>query len=543
MPAATTGCDRSANLALAESQLAAGTRQKAEGRESCVDRYYSAAIQAWRYLESPPSSAADPNYRAAWQTYQQGLARLLAAARRSGRLDPRGSLILADARGRHVVPIAYYGFAWKPQEFCQVFSAEDRVSRDIVHHYRTCGLGTCLVAIRQGCGEELFFPARQYFPVTAILRPGRSAYGSVDGSTLPDSHGPDAVLEFYNPCLFGSLPVGATVVPMARDLTAPLDRLLGDTPRKFTEGFLDPGDAGVKPRLVVMEPYQRGKIPVVFIHGLWSDPVTWIDAVNDLRAQGDIYRQYQFWFFGYPTGRGILESAAELREKLLLARESFDPAHQDAALDRMVLVGHSMGGLVAQLQVSHSYDILWRCAANRPLEAVRTNPEMRQRLRRAFFFEPSPMINRVVFIGTPHRGSTSARRLVGRLASSLVRISGPEKEQYRQLMADNQDIFAEYLWDSWPTSIDLLEPANPLLDAMGRMPFGCGVRRHSIIGTGGGPLQGEPGDGVVPVSSARQAGVCSELFIPAKHEKLHHDPATISDLARILREHAGESRH
>ena len=108
-------------------------------------------------------------------------------------------------------------------------------------------------------------------------------------------------------------------------------------------------------------------------------------------------------------------------------------------------------------------------------------------------------------------------------------------------MDNNRDIFAEYLWNSWPTSIDLLEPSNPLLQAFACMPYSRCVRLHTIIGTGGRTLGGESGDGLVPVSSARQAGVCSELFVPVRHEKLHRDAATVSDLMRILREHARES--
>jgi hypothetical protein len=237
----------------------------------------------------------------------------------------------------------------------------------------------------------------------------------------------------------------------------------------------------------------------------------------------------------------LLESVAELRERLLLARELFDPTHQDAAMDRMVLVGHSMGGLVAQLQVTYAYDILWRHAAKQPLEMVPTAPAMRERLQRDFFFDSSPLVKRVVFIGTPHRGSNKSGQVVGRIASSLVRISGAEETQYRQLMDDNRDIFAEYLWSSWPTSIDLLEPSNPLLQALACMPFDRCVRLHSIIGTGGGILSGEPGDGVVPVSSARQAGVCSELLVPVRHAKSHRSPTTVSELMRILRAHAQES--
>ena len=168
---------------------------------------------------------------------------------------------------------------------------------------------------------------------------------------------------------------------------------------------------------------------------------------------------------------------------------------------------------------------------------------MRTRLEHDFFFDPLPCVTRVVFIGTPHHGSGMARRLVGRAASSLVQSLGSEEPEYRRLMDDNPDIFYEYIQRSPPTSVYLLEPDNPFLAALACMQYNPKVRIHSIIGTGGSILAGEPGDGVVPVSSARQSGVCSEIFVPVRHEKLHHDAETLVELNRILLEHARESCH
>ena len=503
-----------------------------------MDLYYRAAIHAWRCLEAAPVAlAGDPDYQAAWQTYQRSLSHLVTTAVRFGRLDPRGRLIIADGGGRRAVPIEYQGFAWNPCDFCQVLPACEFRNSDLQHYHQTCGLGVSLVAVRHACGQELFYGLKQPFPVTAILRPLREDRPFDGTASTSNSRRYNAVLTFCNPHLLDSLHVGSAVLGMERDLSAPLAYLLREAPRRFTEGFLNPGDSDVQPKLLMMEPYQRGKIPVVFIHGLWSDPMTWVDTVNELRAQGDLYRKYQFWYFQYPTGGELLESAAELREKLLLTREQFDPQHQDEAMEQMVLVGHSMGGLVAQLQIAYSYDILWRHAANGPLEAVRTTPRMREQLQRVFFFDPSPLVRRVVFIATPHRGSGMSRRLVGRVASSLVRYSESERTEYRQLMDNNTSIFKEYLWDSRPTTVDLLEPSNPMILAIAQMPFGCRVRMHSIIGTSRTALTGELSDGVVPISSARQAGVCSELLIPARHDKLHRDPACVAELMRIMRQH------
>lgn len=523
------------SLAEANASLAAGDQQEQEGNEGCVDWYYRAALAAWRHLEAMPlAQAGSRDYQDACQVYQRSLHGLVASATRYGRLDPRGRLSIVDGGGRRAVPIEYSGFAWKPCDFCEVLPADDFGRSDLENYYHTHGLGVSLVAVRHACSREMYYRSKQPFSVTAVLRPARSAAGD---RAAPSCDQCGTVLTFYNPCLLDSLRVGSMVIAMERDLSAPFAYALRESPRRFTEGFLDPDDADVRPKLLMMEPYQPGKIPVVFIHGLWSDPMTWVDMVNELRTQSDLCQHYQFWYFQYPTGGELLQSAAVLRERLLLAREQFDPQHRDGAMERIVLVGHSMGGLMAQLQASYSYDILWRHAASRPLESVRATPAVRDRLQRVFFFGPSPLVKRVVFIGTPHRGSGMTERVIGRVASSLVQYSGPEATQYRQLMEDNRHVFKEYLWKTRPTSVELLEPSNPLLLAMLQMPFGCDVKLHSIIGTGGRTLTGEVSDGIVAVSSARLPGVCSELFIPTQHGKLHRDPTCVAELTRILRQH------
>jgi hypothetical protein len=206
-------------------------------------------------------------------------------------------------------------------------------------------------------------------------------------------------------------------------------------------------------------------------------------------------------------------------------------------MDEMVLVGHSLGGLVSKMQVTTSYDLLWREIAYQPFDAVRAPPEVRLKLTRGLFFQPVPMVTRVVYIGTPHRGSGMARRLAGRVGSSLVNFSSEEDAQYRQLNDDNPDLFKPSLKRRRPTTITLLDPDSPFLVGLARKPSNSATRKHSIIGTGGTNPLGEPGDGVVAVSSARHYGD-SELFVPAKHEKLHRHPAAITEVARILRVHA-----
>src|SRR5690606_27678606 len=98
--------------------------------------------------------------------------------------------------------------------------------------------------------------------------------------------------------------------------------------------------------LYMLEPYNRNKIPVLMVHGFWSSLITWMEMFNDLRGVPEIRDNYQFWFFLYPTGQPFWLAAAQLREELDTALNELDPHGVNPALRHLVLVGHSMGGLV-----------------------------------------------------------------------------------------------------------------------------------------------------------------------------------------------------
>jgi hypothetical protein len=199
-----------------------------------------------------------------------------------------------------------------------------------------------------------------------------------------------------------------------------------------------------------------------------------------------------------------------------------------------------MGGLVSKLQVASSQNRLWESVARQPLESLVLEDATRAQFADVFYFEPNPVAQRVVFIGTPHRGSVYADRLVGRIGSELVRFGKSQDEAYKRVLCQNPCAFLPWVQRRFPTSIDLLEPGNPLLVAIGEVPVAPNVHLHSIIGTGRPMLLGGPADGVVPVRSAQLAGVDSELYVPATHTHLHHDPATIAELLRIFEIHARE---
>ena len=84
--------------------------------------------------------------------------------------------------------------------------------------------------------------------------------------------------------------------------------------------------------LSLLRPYRRGRIPVVLIHGLWSNPWSWARMINDLEADATLRDRYQFWTFGYSTGDPLAYSATLLRRDLDEVRRKFDSELSDRGL-------------------------------------------------------------------------------------------------------------------------------------------------------------------------------------------------------------------
>ena len=77
--------------------------------------------------------------------------------------------------------------------------------------------------------------------------------------------------------------------------------------------------------LSLLRPYQRGKTPVIFVHGLWANTWSWSRMIESLEADAALRDRYQFWTFGYSTGDPIPYSASLLRHDLVEVRRKFDP--------------------------------------------------------------------------------------------------------------------------------------------------------------------------------------------------------------------------
>jgi pimeloyl-ACP methyl ester carboxylesterase len=289
--------------------------------------------------------------------------------------------------------------------------------------------------------------------------------------------------------------------------------------------------------LSLPRPYQRGKIPVVLIHGLWSNPWSWARMIEELEADAALRDRYQFWTFGYSTGDPLPYTATLLRHDLDEVRRKFDPDRSDVAFDRMVLVGHSMGGLLTKMMVQESGTRLWQLASDRPAEDLAGDPADCELFRSALIFKPRPEVRRVVFIATPHRGSHVDRGGLERLGTRLVRLPDPLRASHQRLIARNgPDFFTERLRKGLPTSVDELEWRSPILMRLDELGLAPTVTAHSIIADRRDPPAAGGHDGLVPYESSHLDGVVSESLVSSGHLCQAH-PAVIREVRRILLEH------
>ena len=136
----------------------------------------------------------------------------------------------------------------------------------------------------------------------------------------------------------------------------------------------------------------------------------------------------------------------------------------------MVLVGHSMGGLIARLITYDSGERYWNSVSRTPFSEVQASPELKQQIQRVYFFQPEPSVSRVITIATPHRGSDYANTFTRWMGRRLISIPKLTVNTTKQLLELNPGAFRLDESDMVTTSLDSLSPQSPILQAMMQTP-------------------------------------------------------------------------
>jgi pimeloyl-ACP methyl ester carboxylesterase len=361
---------------------------------------------------------------------------------------------------------------------------------------------------------------RIYAPITAIVR----------------FSGRKASLEFMDPLNAERITLNKQTFPLAADFDAPTALLVArERPERLgLSRVMNPEAYADTALLTRLQQFDPARTPVIFVHGLQETGASWAPMIDSLRDDPAIRKHYQFWYFSYPSGYPYPYAAALFRQDLDGIERAF-PNHK-----RIVLIGHSMGGMICRLMVTDAGDKIWRdffatLPAKTPLAS-----DTRKLLEEALIFNHRPDVQRVIFISTPHRGSELASNWIGRIGAALVRTP----RRFVSIYASTKPLLiadpAARPLNRMPNSVDTLEPNDRFVEAVNKLPITRGIPYHSIIGDRGRGDTPNSSDGVVPYWSSHLQGARSELVVNADHGA-QYNPQAIREVERILKRNLGHS--
>jgi hypothetical protein len=503
-------------ISQARSSLAEARKTQSDPR-TAVGHYLDAADAAVRSVGVSSGNEVTEEARSIYNAASQEVAVLL---RSSAELWNRTETIpshdgiyrLRFAAGSHKEG------TWDPGYF-DFLRTPKQVHEKVAHQEaRINDWGGVLVGVYKPADPRKYFLPRVGLavPVTAALdfTPSASTAGRVR----------DATLALYDPTRRTTVRVVGAQRPLAADFGAPLayypepGLLLGFMamirPEKYEE----------RSGLYMLEPYDPDRIPVILIHGLTSIPQMWVPTISAIESDPEIRGRYQFWVFAYPTGDPIALSALKLRESLARVYQLY-PKTKD-----MVLISHSMGGLLSQMQAVTTRRVLWDDVFKGDADRLYAKLPADNVVKRALIFDANPRVHRIVFICVPHRGSDLATNWIGSFATGLVSLPG-------KLLSGAGDVVTAPLekdvgMKHMPTGINGLSPRSPLLRGLDTLPIHAPY--HTIVGDRGKGDTPNSSDGVVAYWSSHLTGAQSELIVPGPHGSFAL-PQTVSELKRILR--------
>jgi len=504
------------SLAVAQEKLA---RQPIEQLGGYLDAANAARIKL----------ARDPNNTLLQSDYNFAVARVMDIIYEN-KLAPWNRAIVAPSasgtpwRLRLVPPFKQEEF--QPSLF--QFRPSDR--------YDFAGKGVGERVLKEGLGAPLVVVGKDldYLKLDKFAQGKNLYYGM---TALVNFRGRDCAIELLDPLAREMVRFDGRNYPLAGDYQGPLALALADLhlERRELAALFQPQKFAGKARLARLQPYDPRKIPVLCVHGLGNSPATWAPLIEFLRGDAAIREHYQFWFYSYPSGLPFPLAAASLREQLQEIRRQH-PGQKD-----LVVIGHSMGGMISRLLMTDSETKLWDTYFDKPPAQLAISEKTRDFMAGMLMFKEVPHLGRVIFVSASHRGSYMATDFWGRVGASLVGNPLASDDIYAEALGSARPEAKAHGRKHLPNSIELLDPDSLFLEKVNALPLKPGVPYHSLIGDRGkgGYLdhtKPESSDGIVPYWSSHMPGAQSERIIPSGHWS-HLHPLGMAEIKRILMLH------
>lgn len=502
------------------------------------------AHAAWLILSSPNRSREWPEARKKYNACIRELAAHLKEAKRKGGMDEKKRLSLP-----FVIEKSPYARDSNPWFYEAIFMSDEvdptfRLRESVTVE----GMGIPLAGLAPRGGSRphanVLKDNGNVHTLTAILDFDRMVDGKPTLRTIP---------RLMNEHIF----IGKNKVrqPLAANFSVPIALFwkLSDADGTELLGAFRPKKAINTMGLYFSEPYDPRKIPVVFTHGLMSGPATFANLTNRLLVDPVIRENYQFWFFGYPSGLAWTIPASRQRQALKELMQEYNPRGTSREMNNIVMVGHSMGGLITRFNNStkpwtlmkgvfelspETFEGMTLENWKKGMAPLHYDEQTLERLQNNFIFSPPQGVTRIVYMATPHRGSTFADNWIGRLGQRLIDLPSDMLEEVTRIATLSRGMFLLnplQLKDEL-TSIRQLSPNSSLVKYMSELRGSPNVPVHSIIGDRGRNDTPNSSDGVVKYHSSHLDWSASEKIVPSGHS-VQDDPASAVELRRILREH------
>ncbi len=522
--------------ALADSCLNIGLRMRRDA-DTAIRFYLSGALYSYAYLvelDQPSLEPYNAERLAMLRIYNLSISELF------GFLNDRGlalkSAFSLTAAGGQRVNFGTPEFELKPNiDFFHKFHlCADYRTKNLTHISRSFGIGVPLICehriLQREGGARSPLTAHPSLAGTLVVKFKKEQNREIA-----------ARLEFIDSRNRDTVKVGKYEFPLEQDFSTPIAFMVRDPmPFDYLTYMLRPDRTQAMQGLYILEPFHEERIPVVLVHGLLSNIRTWVQMINTLQSDPELRKYYQFWGFTYSSGNPVLYSAKMLRDSLNRERDTLAAqGHSMKMFDRMILIGHSMGGLVAKTAILNVKDELIQPVLGEKYKEkfADLDKDQQEFVRGMVTFTPLPYVRRVVFIAVPHRGSDMATSWFGRFASNLIDLPTGLITRgdgiLKTLMAQGVFMPKDF---KVATGIGNLDPGDRAMTALNTLPFAEGVKTHSIIGNR--REKGVPGgsDGIVPYLSSHLDSVESELVVKSGHS-VQQNALAIQELRRILVEH------